>query len=171
MANVNRYWGGETNKILVPVLSGVTVEVGDLLFYDDIDGLRKNGNSVATFKAFPMQYMRTSGASLEANKHFIEGRFLGVAMDNKAGDNSGVTKDLSIATTGIFNFELRPARTVYFGYYAGPSGTTTGSNIDNQKVAITTNAPHSYGYFVERKVHALSARVSIMTKLGRRAMA
>lgn len=154
-----------TQRILVPIQSGTTVEMGDFVFIDDIDGLRDNGTSTATGTGFPVSYLRPT-ETLATNKGYIEGRFLGIAMEGKDGQTNGVTRNLSIATKGIFDFTMKPARTVNVGYYAGPAGTTTGSNILNQSVEITTTASHSYGYFAERKVHALSALVYIKTKVG-----
>jgi len=173
VADVNRYWQDfseqseteATNRILVRVQGGTTVEMGDFIFFDDTDGLRLNGTSTKTNTGFPVSYLRPS-ATLETNKGYIEGRFLGVAMEGRDGQSNGVTVNLSVATKGIFKYPLRPARNVFPGYYAGPSGTTTGSDISSQAVQIATTAAHSYGYFAERKVHALEALVYIKTMLG-----
>ena len=167
MANVNRYVEGRRNVRLVNVASGVTVEIGDLMFLDNSDNLRSNGSSSANYYAYPISYLRISGASLTLNKAEVKARFLGVALDDKTVEYipSGIFK-ISIATTGKFNFDLSPGASVNNGSYFGPSGTTTGSDMFNQKVAKTTNSDLALGYFAEYKINANSADVWIRTAFG-----
>jgi len=167
MANVQRWDHGAKHVIHVTVKSGTTVETGDLMFLDDTDGLREEGASTADFSAYPMEHLRPS-ATLSTNKGYLETRFLGVALTDKDGGTNKPQEAMAIATGGIFEFDLKPARTVKVGYYAGPSGTTSGSNMFNQKMMVEAeaNKAHCYGYFVEYKTHAQSALVEIKTQHG-----
>ena len=165
MADVNRWDHGDKNCIGVTVLSGTTVEMGDLMFLDDTDGLREEGSSTADYTAYPVEHLRPT-ATLSSNKGYIETRFLGVAMEGKDGGVNQPEKLIAIARSGIFEFDMKPARTVKVGYYAGPSGTTSASNFFNQKVMVEeeANKTHCYGHFVEYKTHAQSALVMIKTR-------
>ena len=70
---------------------------------------------------------------------------------------------ISVATRGKFDVDLKPGATVYVNDAFGPSGTTTGSDMFNQKVAKVTSADITLGYFAEYKVNASSADVWIKT--------
>ena len=166
MANVNRHYSGDKNTIQVPFLSGTTVQMGDLIFFDDIDNLRNDGSSSATFTGYPISWLRTSGASLEANKAVVPARFLGVAMSDKDGGPDKPAVKIAVATTGIFRFNLKPAVTVNTGQLAGPSGTSTGSNMYDQKLMLTTQSAKAIGYFMERKVHTKTALVRLRSPQG-----
>ena len=161
--NVNRWVEGRRDQILIIVVSGVTVEIGDLMFLDNSDDLRNNGSSTKDNYAYPFSYLRISGASLALNKKQIKDRFLGVAMNDKDGVSGGANMNIPVATNGKFNFDLKPANTVKIGNYFGPSGTTTGSDILNQKVAKVSDSDLALGYFAEYKVHANSADAWIRT--------
>ena len=162
--NNNRWVEGYKNVVLINVASGVTVEIGDLMFLDNSDNLRNNGSSTKDNLAYPLSYLRISGASLELNKAEVKSRFLGVSLEDKYYEDipKGEYK-ISVATTGKFNFDLKPGATVYNNSYFGPSGTTTGSDMFNQKVAKVTNSDLALGYFAEYKVNANSADVWIRT--------
>lgn len=164
MANVNRYVEGEKSIVLETVKGGVTVELGDLMFHNVTDGLRNNGGSTADYSAYPFEYLRVSGASLELNKEAAQSRFLGVAMNDKDGITGSADMRIAIATAGRFNFDLKPGSTVYAGNMFGASGTTSASNLYNQKVMKTEDTSKALGRFAEHKIHALNADVWIMTK-------
>lgn len=166
MANVNRWESGDKNCIAVNFLSGTTVEMGDLIFLDDTDDLRSNGSSTASQTGYPISWLRASGASLEYNKSMVKARFAGIAISDKDGGANLPAKLIAVATSGIFEFDLKPARTVNVGNAVGPSGTSAASNMFDQKVMLTTKSANKIGYFVERKLHARSALVSIKTKFG-----
>jgi len=165
MANVQRWVTGNPNTRLVSIKSGVTVELGDLMFLDEADDLRVDGDSTANNYAYPLEYFRISGGSVELNKRGVKDYFLGVAMDDKdgVGDEKNEQK-LSIATAGRFVFDLKPAKTIKTGFMLAPTGTTTASNMYNQKVAYTTDGSIAIGYFAEYKVHAREAEVYFRTK-------
>jgi len=163
MANVNRWVEGRRSQILITVASGVTVEIGDLMFLDNSNNLRNDGSSTLDNYAYPISYLRISGASLSLNKAEVKGRFLGVAMDDKDGVVGASNIKIPIATTGKFNLDLKPANTVKIANYFGPSGTTTGSDMLNQKVAKTSDSDLALGYFAVYKVHANLADAWIRT--------
>lgn len=169
MANVQRHSRNRTNPetgtILVTVLAGVTVELGDLIFQNSESNLLYDGSSSADYFAYPFEYFRKSGSSLTLNKDGVTDYFLGIAMDDVDGENTGVNKKITVATEGEFEVDLKPAKTVSVGDLFGASGTTSASNLLNQKVMKVTDDSFSLGRFVERKTHALSALVFIETIL------
>ncbi len=166
MADVNRWESGDKNCISVHFLSGTTVEMGDLIFLDNADGLRGNGSSTASQTGFPISWLRASGASLEYNKSLVKDRLLGVAMSGKDGGDNVPAQNIAVATTGIFELDLSPPATVKVGEMVGPSGTTVGSKMYDQKVMLTTKTANAIGYIAENKLYAQSAKVLIKTKLG-----
>jgi len=164
--DISRWVDQDRNAILVNVLAGTTVSEGDLMFVDNATNLRNDGSSEATYSAFPISYLRISGSSLELNRAEVKDVFLGVALEGKYGVSNGVSRTVSIATTGVFKYDLKPARTVHNYEMFGPSGTTTASNMFDQKIAKTTNSNAALGYFAEYKVHALTAEVFIRSAFG-----
>ena len=80
-------------------------------------------------------------------------------MDDKDGIDNSSDINFPIATSGIFEFDLKPPKTVYVGDLVGASGASSASSLYNQKVMKTTDEDNSIGYFVERKVHALKAEI------------
>lgn len=164
MSNINRWIEGHKNAILVTVASGVTVEIGDLMFLNNADNLLNDGSSIADYFAYPISYLRTSGASLELNKAEVKERFLGVALDDNYEDDIPITEcKVPVAKSGKFEFDLKPGATVHVGDAFGPSGTTTASDMYNQKIAKTTTTALTLGYFAEYKVNANSAEVWLKT--------
>ena len=84
-------------------------------------------------------------------------------MDDQDGISNGIDFKIPIATSGKFVFPLKPAKTINVVDYFGPSGTTTDSDIFDQRIAKVTSSDRALGYFAERKVHAMSAEVFIRT--------
>lgn len=166
MSSANRYVNGEKGTVLVPVQGGVTVELGDLMFIDNDINLRNDGSSTATLYAFPLEYFRTTGASLTVNQQSVKSHFIGVALDDKDGQTGSPFVNIPVATKGEFEFPLKPARSVINGSYFGASGSTSGSDLYNQKIKKVTDSNFSLGIFSELKTHAKSARVFIHTILG-----
>jgi len=166
MASVNRHIEGDANVILVEVLSGVTVETGDLMFLDNSDDLRNDGSSIANNYGYPLKYLRISGSSLELNKVQVKSRFLGVSMDDKDGIDNANNLKIPIATSGKFKFDMKPSKTVKVGDMFAPSGTTSASDMYNQKIAKTTDSTKALGYFAECKTHATTVEVFIKPAFG-----
>jgi len=61
---------------------------------------------------------------------------------------------------------MKPGKTVKTGQMFGASGTTTASDLFNQKVMKVSDTSLAIGYFAEAKVHALTADVIITTAFG-----
>lgn len=163
MANVQRYIDGTKNTVTVLVKSGVTVELGDLMFIDNASNLRNDGSSIANFFAYPVEYLRVSGASVELNKEVLKSYFVGVALDDKDGISGGSDENISIATSGKFVYDLKPAKTIKVGEFFSASGTTSASDLLNQKIMKTEDSDKVLGYFAESKTHAANAYVFIRT--------
>lgn len=166
MSNVDRHVDGDTNAIPVSIASGVTVELGDLMFLDNANNLRNDGSSTATLCAYPFEYFRLSGASLTLNRAGVKNYFLGIALDDVDGISNGVTNTITVGKTGKYELDLKPGKTVYPSNMFGATGTTTASNLYNQKVMKVTDTDYALGYFAERKVHALTAEGIIRTAFG-----
>ncbi|HDZ15649.1 hypothetical protein LCGC14_0570280 [marine sediment metagenome] len=164
--NVNRYVDHEAIPIIVGVASGVTVEQGDMMFLDKDDNLRNDGSSTADNYAYPFEYHRISGSSLTLNKASVKDYFLGVSLDDVDGVNNTIIQKVSIGTTGKYNLDMKPAKTIRTGQMFGASGTTTASDLLNQKVMKVTDTSLALGYFAEAKVHALTADVIITSIIG-----
>ena len=165
MGNVARHIENDPQPYLVDIASGVTVELGDLMFLDSADNLRNDGSSSTNNCAYPFEYFRLSGASLTLNKAGVQDYFIGIAMDDVDGVG-GVSRKISIGTGGKWMVDLKPGKTVYPLNMFGAAGTTTASDLYNQKVMKTTETGYALGYFVEKKVHALNAEVVIRTAFG-----
>ena len=166
MANVQRYREWKRNTILINVLSAVTVQTGDLMFMDKVDNLRVNGDSTANNFGYPAEYLRTSGSSLETNKETFKTYFLGVALDYKDGVSGGVDSKIPVARSGKFIFPLKPAKSVGTGDMFGAAGTSTASNLINQKIMKTTDTSNALGRFAETKTGAIEAEVTLNTAFG-----
>ena len=140
--------------------------MGDLMFLDQIDNLRNDGSSTATNYAYPFEYFRLSGASITLNKAGVKDYFLGVALDDVDGINNNIINSITVATAGKFKLDLKPAKTIYNGDMFGASGTTTASDLINQKVMKVEDSDYGLGYFSERKKHALNCEGFIKTAFG-----
>ena len=160
-----KYVEGSLNTIMPLVDGGVTVVEGDLMFLDNTDNIRTNGNSTASYKAYPLEYLRT-GTSVELSKAEVKSRFLGIALENKDGRTGYNSMNVSVATGGKFILDLKPPRTVYPGDFVSPSGTTINSDLLNQKVTKTTNSSIAIGTVAEHKIHAINAEIRIRTAFG-----
>ena len=163
MTNVNRHIKHSYDSVLMNIASGVTVNMGDLMFLNNTSNLLNNGSSSADYYAYPLENLRASGASISVNKTYVKSRFLGVALDDVDGINDNEVKKISVATSGKFLFDLKPAKTISEGDMFSPSGTTTASDMFNQKISKTDDSAIAIGYFAERKLHALSAYVILKT--------
>ncbi len=172
MPDVWRLIEGDSKAVSIVSPSSVTVCIGDFMFINDTDDLLANGDSVLDNLGYPISYLRVSGGSLELNKRQVKQRFLGVALDYKDGVGvSGHTKLIAVGTDGKYDLDLRPAKTVKLTDFFGPSGTSSGSNMFNQKVMQleSGNTESAFGYFVERKQSARTAEgfiYSIFNPIG-----
>ena len=131
------------------------------MFLDSADDLRNDGDSTASNCAYPFEYFRLSGSSLTLNKEGIQDYFLGISLDDVDGIDNDVTNKITVGTAGKYDFDLKPAKTVYPTNMFGAAGTTSASNLYNQKVMKVTDKDYALGYFTERKKHALTAEAVI----------
>lgn len=139
MSANNRYLRGKMNTVLIDTHGHTVVEPGDLMWRNDFGGLFEAA-SVADYYAYPF------GDFTCASGHTITGLalytyFLGVAMD---GSPSGVTKKITVATTGVFKYPMHSNAGVTLGaLVSAVSNMTTSTNgISSQTVyASTTSFP------------------------------
>ena len=164
--NRYRYYKDKTNAVLISVNGAVTVQVGDMMFLDSEDNLRNDGSSTADNTAYPFEYFRISGASLELNRIAVKNYFLGIAMEDKDGEENGPSINIPIYTSGQYDLDLKPGRSVDVGDMFCASGTTSASNLFNQKVMITSEVSKALGYFTEKKINANNAYGFIRTSIG-----
>ncbi len=82
MANTMRWRYGETNPIMMPVLVGYVIEIGDLVYLDS--GSAKAAAAIADL------------GTLVANQEALHDQFLGVAMQ---ASPSASTESIRVATT------------------------------------------------------------------------
>ena len=83
--NVFRYVTGETNPRNVNVASATVIQIGDLVILASAAGVAASALA--------------DTATLAGNQEGVHDTFLGVALEGSA---DGETKDISVATTGVF---------------------------------------------------------------------
>jgi hypothetical protein len=159
MSNTMRWRYGETNPVVLPVLSATVIEIGDLVWVDT--GTVKPASAV------------TYGASLAATQEAFHDKFAGVAMQqSRAGD----TTDIRVATTGVFEFGCASA-TFDVGARIGIDDNAGGTALLNQQVigVAAANPELSVGYCAKRVnpagTSALVDVVSTVSHAGPQAVA
>lgn len=152
MASKNRRCLADNKTIRLPTASAVTMEVGDLCYWDD------SANT-----ALPLT-SRTTEASEVLDQQAIAEIFAGVALNQRlsaettTGDNS--RRDFS--ADGIFLFDC-PSTTWEIGDLVGVSWNG-GSAMANQVVAKVTEVGRAIGVCVERTTGAVtSVRVRLIS--------
>jgi len=114
MANIMRWRYGDTNPVTLPVLVGIVIEIGDLIYLNN--GSAKPASSQA------------DQGTLVANQEMFHDNFVGVAMQaSRASD----TEPIRIATSGVFEF-LCSSATFELGDLIGTNEEGTGTQLDNQ---------------------------------------
>lgn len=125
MADVMRWRYGETNPVMLPVLVGTTIEIGDMVYFD--------GTSLLPAAS------QADGGALADNQEDFHAVFAGVAMQRHRAttDPAG---SIRVATTGVFEFDCASA-TFKVGDLVGPAGTGSGGNVGlaNQTVAAVAS--------------------------------
>ncbi|MCH7751221.1 MAG: hypothetical protein IH898_03575 [Planctomycetes bacterium] len=114
MSNTMRWRYGETNPIMMPVLDGYIIEIGDLVYLDS--GSAKAAAAIA------------DQGTLVANQEALHDQFLGVAMQ---ASPAASTEPIRVATTGVFEFDCASA-TFEMGDLLGAREEATGTELDNQ---------------------------------------
>lgn len=134
MSSTMRWRYGETNPVVLPVLSATVIEIGDLVYVDS--GTVKAAGAL------------TYGASLAATQEAFHDKFAGVAMQqSRAGD----TQEIRVATNGVFEFACASA-TFDVGNRIGVDKNAGGTALLNQQVIATAtgNPELSIGYCAKR---------------------
>ncbi|MCG8448909.1 MAG: DUF2190 family protein [Pirellulales bacterium] len=121
MVNTMRWRYGETNPVVLPVLTGFVVNIGDLLYLD--------GNNVKPAANQPNQ------GTVDANQELFHDNFVGVAMQASTGDQS---ENVRIATSGVFEYDCASA-TFEVGDLLGSADDGSGTALEGQiVVAVAT---------------------------------
>jgi hypothetical protein len=134
MSNSMRWRYGETNPVVLPVLSATVIEIGDLVYLDS--GTVKPAAAL------------TYGGSLAATQETFHDKFAGVAMQQS---RSGDTTDIRVATTGVFEFACASAA-FDVGARVGMDDNAGATALVNQQVIATAaaNPELSVGYCAKR---------------------
>lgn len=134
MSSTMRWRYGETNPVVLPVLSATVIEIGDLVYVDT--GTVKPASAL------------TYGASLAVTQRAFHDKFAGVAMQQS---RSGDTQNIRVATTGVFEFTCASAA-FDVGARIGVDKNAGSTAVLNQQVIGTAagNPELSLGYCAKR---------------------
>ncbi|TWU30205.1 capsid cement protein [Bythopirellula polymerisocia] len=151
MANTMRWRYGDTNPIMLPVGTAVSVEIGDLLML--------SGGEV-----LPVTSLSNQGTTAATQEAFHD-EFLGIAMQCSP---VGATDAIRIATSGVFEFDCASA-TFDVGDLVGGNDAGSGT-LDAQVVDGVASANLAIGRCMKRVSPAatkvLVDVVSTLTKGG-----
>jgi len=136
MANTMRWRYGETNPVMMPVLVGYIIEIGDLVYLD--------AQSAKPASA------QTDGGTLAANQEGLHDKFLGVAMQASPDES---TEPIRVATSGVFEFDCLSA-TFEMGALVGAKEDSSGTELENQFVIGVATPNLAVGRCVKRVVPA-----------------
>lgn len=158
MADTFRYRYGETNPVQQAIDSATVVELGDLIY-------------VATGKALPASSQADLG-TLAQNQEGFHDAFLGVS---NARSRAGDTADISVATSGVFEFDCASA-SFAVGDLVGPAGTGSGGavGVANQTVVAVATPNLAIGRVARAGTSVTKVLVAVDSTLmtgGPRAMA
>ena len=132
MADKMRWRYGETNPVMMPVATGLVIEIGDLV-YLDTDVLRPASS-------------QTDQGTLAANQELFHDNFLGVAMQHSPSDSSAAIR---VATTGVFEFDCLSA-TFEIGDLIGSTEDPLGTELESQFVEQVAAENLAVGRCVKR---------------------
>jgi len=139
------------------VHGNVEIDKGDLLFLDQVDGLRLFGASTADVYVYPFNKVSGSTKTLASNRNLAYQNFFGVAA---SFSEAGVTEEISVYLKGVFRYPLRNARSVKVGDYVVPTGS--GVTLYNQAVAAVKSGCSDIIGLVARKAEFVSEVDSVM---------
>ncbi len=142
MANTMRWRYGDTNPVMLPVLSDTEIEIGDLVYLD-------------TNNAKPASSI-TDQSTLLLNQVALKNDFVGVAMQASPVGN---TNSIRVATSGVFEFECDTA-TYEVGDLIGGTENTTGDELLDQSVEEANSISGTFGRCAKR-VGTASKRVLV----------
>ncbi len=117
MANQMRWRYGDTNPVMLQVLSETVIEIGDFVAY------------LPGREIFPANKGDDQG-DLDSNQEELTNDFAGVAMQASA---AGSVEPIRVATTGVFEYET-DAATARVGDFLGGAADPNGILVDNQKL-------------------------------------
>lgn len=153
-------WGRSFDTVEINIHGGTTIEQGDLMFIDRVDGLRSRGTSSGDYYGYPFSDLSGATLSLSSNKTLAAKHFIGVAASHSDG---GVTETIAVHTKGLFNFPLKNSRTVRVGQYVTPSGS--GVTLYNQKATVETESDDYIGIAGEGGTFMRSLNVVILSRV------
>jgi hypothetical protein len=162
MGDVNRWVEWDPETVEVEVFGSTVIEQGDLIFLDQVNGLRNIGTSTATNKGYP--FSRCSGVTetIASNQQLAYENFVGVAMYPSP---SGSSQSIAVGTAGVFRFSLKAAKTIRPKSVIMPAGSGT-SLLYSQKVEVwTSGSTYPLGYAMEEKTRATSAKWAVHSKV------
>lgn len=137
-----RWRYGDTNPVMLPVLSSTEIEIGDLIYLD-------TDNAKPASSAFDQ-------GTLEINQTYFREEFVGIAMQASiAGDVASIR----IATSGVFEF-VCDTSTFELGDLIGPTENAAANALVNQKVESVNTTSFALGRCAKR-VDPASSRVLI----------
>ena len=138
MANKMRWRYGETNPVVGIVPDTVTVEIGDLVYYEN-DQVKPASS-------------QANQATKALNQSVFALKFLGVAMQ---ASPLGKATGIRIATTGVFEFDT-PVKTFNLGDLIGIDELPGRTGLETQKVDTSVLAG-AIGRVVRREPTATNA--------------
>ena len=155
--------------VAVEVRNSTSVEKGDLVFLDRVDGLRNNGESTANNSVYPFRLIGGATKTLISNQKLAADNFLGVALSGSEGvvliSDSGTTENIAIATTGYFKYPLRSPKTYKVGEVIMPTGS--GTSLYSQKVILwESGSTYPLGYTRRDRTRGASVIFLLRTIIG-----
>lgn len=147
MSNEFRYRRGETNPVFAAPASATVIEIGDLCYLDPTTSAPKPASGL------------TDQKSEDLNQDAFQQFFLGVAEQQSL---AGETDDIRFATEGEFEFDAVSA-TYKLGYLVGVDEASSGTALEDQKVAAVTLPSRAIGR-VAKTYAAATTKVLVRIK-------
>ena len=151
----NSFWHVEAM-----VHGNITINKGDLIFLDQVDGLRGRGTSIADNYVYPFEKVSGTTLSLSSNRSLAHQNFLGVAAH---WSRSGVTEPLAVNIKGLFKYPLKNARKARVGYYVTPSGS--GVTLHNQYISTSSSSTNAIGICATHADFASAVEMVMLNKV------
>ncbi len=143
MADTFRWRYDATEPIMVPVDSGQTIEIGDMVYLNTDDARAAS---------------QLSFTGLTSTQESFINDFLGIAMQRSA---SGDTAEIRVATAGVFEMALASA-TAEVGDLMGPDDNSGADALEDQQVIAVGDASRAIGRVAKRNG---SAATSILVRI------
>lgn len=164
MAAHNRHLRGETNDVLGYVKGNIVVEAGDFMSRNAVEG-HMGIERAADHYAYPFSEIKNiTGPDMHVVKYTY---FLGVAME---GSPSGVTGDITIATTGVFKYPMHTDNGVTIGALVSAVSSHAGTGgCSPQTVWNLASHPGStayLGFITKTESGASFVEFNLCTNLG-----